>query len=210
MPPLPAVSDVLKVSLSGQAGDGEFSIIQHFQYAGFTPTTADLDTLASDIISTIWPGNISPLQKNIVVLKQVVIEDLTSTTSAVGSAGGSAAGSITTANDAPASTCILEKDLISRRYRGGHPRHYWPFCDGNQLATATSISSGDAAAWTSGIQAYVAAVNAEIVALGSTLSNYVSVSYFSGHVLRTVPLVDIITGIFVETKLATQRRRLMR
>lgn len=208
--PLPPVPHVVKLQYTGNIGGTPFANIFHFGYAATAPSSADLDTACADqmLTSGPWGGDIAPLLSTDISLTAVTAEDLTSSTSAVGSASGSLPG-LSGGNILAASTCVLAKHLISRRYRGGHPRTYFPPSDQTHLATPNSWTTS----WISNWQTNVAAFFADIASLMPSASApwiHVNVSYFSGGAMRVTPVVDPITGSVVETKVATQRRRIGR
>jgi hypothetical protein len=150
----------------------------------------------------------------------VAAEDLSSATGAVAvgtitNAGSRAGGAI-----APG-TSLMIQFLIARRYRGGKPKIFLP------LGVSSDITAG--AVWASALLSSTItgwnAMIASIVAAGWTAAgtlSQVSVSYYNGFTvvtnpvthrarnvptLRVAPTVDTVTGISVETELASQRRR---
>jgi hypothetical protein len=108
-----------------------------------------------------------------------------------------------------------------RRYRGGKPRGYWP------LGTATDLQTRQT--WTSDFTSAAVTIlqniysqNNDQSADGCTITNQVNVSYYgppnriitgsTGRVrtvstVRAVPIVDSVTAVSINDRLASQRRR---
>lgn len=206
--PLPPVSFGIKLRMSGTFGDGEWGNVFHGTYAGSAPSDSDMDTLALGV-KTAWVDHIASSMTDDVKLLQVTTEDLTTTSSAVGIWAGLAAGTQSTTQFITPAECVVERDHIARRYRGGHPRHYWPLSYPSWKATDTTLSPTAVADWQSAIETFYTEVFS-ITWPGQTGFVYANVSYYSGGALRSVPVTDPIIGITVDTKIGTQRRRVMR
>src|ERR1700688_1026401 len=133
--PLPPVAKCVRCSLIHNNGS-DFDIVTRFfiQYAGTAPTNTQLNTFAASV-GTAWGTDLKALNGTTVALDTVICEDLTTTSAAVGEAGGNVAGT-RGGNVLPAATAFVTSYTISRRYRGGHPRGYWPFGVQADLATA--------------------------------------------------------------------------
>jgi hypothetical protein len=121
----------------------------------------------------------------------------------------------------PAQICTVISYRIARRYRGGHPRGYWPFGAQTGLVDAGHWTSGYASAVDTQIAAFFTAVQAAGWAGAGTLS-HVSLSYFSGFTVitspttgrarnvptvRSSPLIDPVVTLKTQTSIGTQRRR---
>lgn len=207
--PLPFAPACIKVRLSGQQGAGEFGMVFHYRQAsGADITDADANTFASNVVST-YGSNITPLVPPSTVLTSVVVEGLNSATDGVGANGTLEPGS-NPGTESFAQVAVLEKDLVALRYRGGHPRHYWPAPVATAIGSPTTLSAAGVAAWGSAVTAYHSAIAGFLTALWGASSEYGAISYFSHHALRPSPLFMPILGTSIETTLATQRRRLGR
>lgn len=214
MPPLPNVSGVVKLIISSSRSDSDVVNIVHVGYTGGPPSAANLTTyLTSDVepaTSTLFDAEGST------DLVGVSIEaiDLSSSTGASATVALTASG-IRTGDFAPASAAVVCSWDIARRYRGGHPRSYFPF------GTAGTYEASSSKLWDSGfiadVQTKVDTWMAALVtgAIGSTtFTGLVNVSYVDKNVnpvppyRRTVPVVDDITGSTVKQRICSQRRRL--
>lgn len=207
--PLPFLTGGIKVRIAGAIGAGEFGMVFHYNTGLVVDITdSDASVFAANI-QTAWSTHIAPEWTAEVVMNTVVVEGLTSGTDGVGGIAGAVPG---TGPGTPvaAQVCVLEKDLIARRYRGGHPRHYWPAPAPVFMSDPTTLSVVGAGALNTAVAAYHSAVVADGVALWGADFFYMSPSYYSGHALRPIPLADPILGFTIESKLATQRRRLVR
>jgi hypothetical protein len=170
-------------------------------------------------VGTAWGANIAPLISAGVALNLVECIDLTSATASVGSDStvhnSSRGGS---ANVLGAATCISFK--LNRRYRGGHPRNYWPAPSGADLSDSNTWTGAFVTAAHAGAVAFFAAVEALHGAWATTL-DHVNVSYFHGFTnvtfpsgrtrpvptLRGAPVVDDVVAYRVNPQVASQRRR---
>jgi hypothetical protein len=223
MPPLPSPGDVLRVEFkTGDNATVEAGSRFFLSYTGTTPTTSNLNTLASDI-STQWDNWIANVVSTSEALHGVIITDLSSDTGAEGNWSGTVDGKETFTASLIASAAAVVNHEISRRYRGGRPRTYLR-CGGTD-----ALASGSTNEWSSAFMSSVLTnwegFIAAILALSGfpfTLANIVNVSWFSGNTVfltptgrgrnipikRTTPLVDIINASTIAQKVGSQRKRL--
>jgi len=219
VPPLPAVANVLRVTLVGTLSTDTDVINRFFvQYSGTAPTAAQLNTLASSIASD-WNSQLASSAQSGYTLTGVEIEDLTSASAAIGAWTGSHAGTRAGALFG-AGTAVVVRFIIARRYRGGHPRVYLPYFTSADLNTEQAWLSASVSGLVTAWKAFMAAVIAHTWS-GATISNQVNVSYFHGFTnytkpsgressrptLRGTPLVDVVTDTSVNPHVASQRRR---
>jgi hypothetical protein len=220
MPALPNVTDVLRVELKWSIGsDTSIFTRLHFSFAGTGPTPTDCLTIAGDI-GTSWVSDLKPLVFTGNELTSIRVTDLT--TSSAGDAtlpvtdNGSRTGSFL-----PAGACLLGNYEISRRYRGGKPRSYWPFGVQGDMQTGQTWTTSFQSAATTGVVNFFAAVS--LITWGSSnITGPVNVSYYDGFTVvtdpvtgrarnkpkpRTTPLVDPINAETVNPVIAYQRRR---
>jgi hypothetical protein len=218
VPALPAVPQVLKVVVQGNTSEASpvtWANVMHFAYSGTAPSGTVCNTIAAEI-GTLWNSHMAAECPSPTVQNLVEVFDLTSSTSGSGSDGSVHAGT-RGGDEIPANVAMLVNCPISRRYRGGHPRQY--------LIVGGNADFLDAAHWstafTAEVQTHWQAFMSGIVGYstgGCTISNFVSVSYYSKEVnpippyRRTIPLVDDITisTCFTEQQMASQRRRIGR
>lgn len=207
--PLPFVPNGVKVRCAGSQGSGEFGMIFHWaQLSGSDISDADATTFANTC-HTAWATHISPLIDDQITLTSVVVEGIQSSTDGVGAWAGAEPGTGGGGIYA-AQVCVLEKDTIARRYRGGHPRHYWPAPMTSHVADPTHLTSAGVTAWQAGVFGWITDVSVEAASLWGAGSVYSVPTYYSGHVLRPSPFLQTIVGISIESMLATQRRRIGR
>jgi hypothetical protein len=222
MPPLPAVPNVLVVSTKFTVGsDTNVQTRWHFQYTGGPPSNADCTAMAATILGDANTDLASDVHLTSTIAG-VEVYDLSSATAGAGSSSGSTVGS-KGGTPLPANTCCLCNATISRRYRGGKPRTFWPFGGGADIGTAQTWTTTSQSQMQTGLNNYRTHILA--VSHGSTvIASHVNVSYYSGFTVITDPvtgrvrmvpklrtggpLVDQITGISVNPKPGTQRRRI--
>ncbi len=223
MPALPVVPGVVKVQLVGTTGGEPCRNITHWRYV---TTSGDLTSaqllVALDKFVNSWGTNAAPVINNTVSLLAVEGADLTSSTAATATAPSTHVGG---ASDypTPPSTCVLESKTIARRYRGGHPRTYWPGPGLSQSLSSLGdqFNSGSLAAWQTAIEDYYGAIPSAVTSdSDSNLSSWheVCVHYYSeaggypasGHVPLPAPYVDDVSANTIDLKWATQRRRMQR
>jgi hypothetical protein len=219
MPPLANVPGVLKVRLTWEVdGDTTAETIHHVSYTGGPPTSAQCVTMANSIL-TACNSDFVALMSDDTLVESVQITDLTSATAGQGTSTGS--GTVGTRGTALLSpgTAALVNHSISRRYRGGKPRTYFPFGVSGDVTTV-GVWSG---AFITAVNAAYATWQSAVVGSGAgcTLTGFVNVSYYSGFTAvkessgryrnvpnpRSTPLVDPFTGSALATHIGSQRRR---
>jgi hypothetical protein len=220
MPALPAAAGVVRVTLPYKTPRSTQSLSRFFiHYTGTAPTPAQLQTFC-DSVATALATEFGPLMTGLNSFLPVQAEDLSTATGAVATGTTTNAGSRSGGAIAPG-TSLMIQFLIARRYRGGKPKIFLP------LGVSSDITSGSvwASAFLSSCITGWNAMIASIVAAGWTAAGtltQVNVSYYSGFTVvtnpithrarnvptvRGTPIVDPVTGISVETELASQRRR---
>ncbi len=221
MPALPDVPGVVRTALSGTFASGQVWLTRYYMhYTGTAPTNAQLATYDAAAV-TAYGADLKSLVDSDRVLTQVESVDLTSPTSAVDITAASVAGSGSSTLELPAQIAVVTSYEIARRYRGGHPRGYWPFG-----ATANILSPGQ---WTAafvasaltGFNSYFSAIVGAGWTGAGTIT-HVNVSYYEGFTvvtspttgrarnvptLRGTPLVDTVNSVVVRQSFGTQRRR---
>ena len=214
MPPLPVVPNVIKLILSSTRADSPVENILHMAYSGAVPDSATLESwLTSDFIS---PWETLVIAEGGTDCTNVSVEaiDLSSDTGGSAFVANTAQGT-RTGDVAPASACVISSWEIDRRYRGGHPRTYWPF------GTAGTYETGSAKLWDSGfiadvqtkLETFVAGIQGTTTS-GTTFTTLVNVSYVDKNLnptppyRRTTPQVDAITSLIARQRICSQRRRL--
>lgn len=221
MPALPNVPKVLRIQYKFSIGEDLGALCRTFyQYTGGGATAVELNALAA-AIATSANTYLIPLMRSDRTLIAIEIVDLTNPTAPVGEAIVSHPGT-RVGGTLPASAAVLESSQILRRYRGGHPRVYWPFGTADDQTDAQTWSTGFVAACLTALNAHQADwFGSAPVDLGSV--NRVNVSYYQGftpHVgvtgryrnvsnPRATPIVDAVVAEIVRQGIAQVRRRLL-
>jgi hypothetical protein len=219
VPALPDVPGVLRCQIQWtDAGDvGVFSTV-FLSYTGSEPDASDCSNIATAIANAFgaekayWGSNVT--------LTGVKVTDLTSATAGQGEASADFQGTNDSGSLAGGTALVVSYE-IARRYRGGKPRNYFPWGTVGALATAQTWGSDYVASWATAI----ATIFSTIIGTeegGTTISNHVNVSYYSGFTvvnpgggkrarnvptLRETPVVDTITARNVLARPGSQRRR---
>jgi hypothetical protein len=222
MPALPSVPNVLRIDRFFSMAGGKLAKVHaHGKYVGAPLSNAEAAAVAG-LVRASFAGNLAGLMSSAYSLVDTVVTDLTSPTAGVGSDTTVVPGTLT-GEPAPQDACVLNSLEIGRRFRGGHPRQYWPFGESADMADPTTWGSVfigtcstklglDAAAWQAAINTVRSGAEA------------VSVSYYDGFTVHTgttgrarnvstvrlVPLVDPVVSEIVREIIATQRKRLLR
>lgn len=191
-----------------------------WQYTGTAPTNAQLNTFCS-AVATPYGTNLKPLASTEVTLGTVTAVDLSTTSSAQGSAALNVIGTrVGTSLSAQVAAVVSYE--VARRYRGGHPRGYWPLGVVTDLATNARNWQ---AAFVSSLQTDIDAFRTAMIAAGWTGAGTISqvnVSYYHSFTvvvnpvtgraknkptLRGTPVIDQVTSTLARTAIGTQRRR---
>ena len=129
----------MRIKLAGVVKTHTWASIQHVQYQGAEPDAAACATFATSV-ATAWANALAPVTSPDTGLSDVEVTVLDSATSAVGAWSGTHAGTIATATPLPASACWVQSLKTIYRYRGGHPRIYWPAGDTGTLTAGSQFS----------------------------------------------------------------------
>jgi hypothetical protein len=220
MPALPPAASVVKIAMKCTSGSDLDMVNRVFmQYSGTAPTVAQLNTFAA-AVAAAWASELSAAYTTEKTLVAVTVEDLTSSTAAVGAWAGANAG-VLGGGDLPLGVCVMLNFAIARRYRGGKPRSYFSW--GSQADL-----SGDQTWLGSALTAFLGYYNTFITQVkaapwaGATITDQVNVSYYEGFTNFTGPtgrdrarstpragaaVVDAITAVSANPRYASQRRR---
>lgn len=193
-------------------------------YSGDPPTVADLDAFCSSVAAQ-WNASLKPMAHPNVTLVEVLAQDLSSDTGAVGTASVSLAGD-RSGGPLPAGVVSLVNFVVARRYRGGKPRIYLPYGTDTDVSTPQAWTAGFITALTAAWAAFITDSFAAVWTGGGPLEQVV-VSYYLGSTatetgvpgppaymrghthptLRAAPVNYSITGFSVNPIPASQRRR---
>jgi hypothetical protein len=207
MPALPFVPGVAKVIVKQTYGTiNVYNILHADGGSGTGWTSTELNALAAAVRSA-WVSNVLPLQTSTLFLNDVTAIDLASETGPSGIAAGSNAGSKVTAAQ-PLNCAVCWSWSIARRYRGGHPRTYIAGLVSDQVSNATTITTAAQTAHAAAAAAIRTAVNAVTTSAGT--AKLATVHYYRNKAILETPLVSQISGVSVDTRIDSQRRRLGR
>lgn len=217
MPALPSAANIIKAGFKMGLGTDTDALVRLFIAFSGTTDTTKMNAVAT-VLGDAWDSWLANVHPNQVTLEEVTTEDLTSDTSPSGSATYASVGGLTGGISAAASVVVSSE--IARRYRGGHPRSYWPAGSESKLGSAQTWSS---AFITDFVTAYTGFVGACVTGWpsGLTPAGFANVSYFHGFTnhtypsgrTRAVPLVrgaaviDAVEGWVVRQSVGSQRRR---
>lgn len=222
MPALPSPGKVIRIDYHlDQGTDTLAKVRRYFGYTGVVPATADCDTVAN-AANASFGTHLAGLLFTGSSLESIVVTDLSSSSGAVGINPGSIAGT-RSGTHLTGTECTLVSYSIARRFRGGHPRSYWPFGVAGDLQDEQHWSSAYVATAQTAIDNDNAALIAAVWSGGGSLGP-VNVSFYSGFTnftgptgrmrprsnVRLAPLVDPILGLTVQVGIASQRKRLLR
>lgn len=212
MPPRPPLDFAARLeflyTVTDESGGHQPANIMYVSYPDADPAASDLVTLAGQIRAA-WGTHIMPLVHADVSLTQTVLTRIDGTevqgidTTAV--AGGNGTTSLMPPHVA---ACISWH--INRAYRGGHPRTYLSgMTQGDLVGSGWNLlTTSYAGTLATAAAAFVTAVNA--LTVGGFPVFLGTVSYTAAKVLRDPPVFFdyVAAGTRVNTRLATQRRRL--
>jgi hypothetical protein len=221
MPALPDVANVIRARvLFTLAGKPTQGVRQFFRWSGTSPTSAALTTLAEDYYNALVGASIAGAFSNIYGLSSVELVDLSSEMGAEGVYAHRTTGTLT-GTPLPVETAFVTEFGITRRYRGGHPKTFWPFGDSEKLQNPNTFTPSAVSDWqtvvTNGIAGFVGESSG-----GCTIGAHVCISYYKGFsvvtnpltgrarnvpTLRTTPLVTNVTAIVGRERIGSQRRR---
>jgi len=207
MPALPFAPGIAKIVLVQSMAGVTINNVLHATSQVTTPTAVgDLQTLANTVRSS-WVTNVIPLQSNSLTLTDCVVTDLTNDTGASATSTGSNVGGLASAAS-PANTAVCWSWKISNRYRGGHPRTYIAGLAQANVLNANTLTAAHVTAHAAAAAAVRTAVNALVI--GATTWQLCCVSYYKNKALRPVGINFIYTGVSVDSRIDSQRRRLGR
>lgn len=218
VPPLPE-SPVIRIRcLWNLTSVGEGGTRFFVGYSGPAPNSDTLENLGAAVFSA-WAANLSGLCPFGITLDQVVCEDITTYTGATGISGGSSAGS-RTGTSLPFQCAAQANYSISRRYRGGRPKGFWPFGVTEDLADDGHFNTAFLTDMASNLDAFFSEVTA-FTAGGFLLTGQVNLSLYNGFTVTTPPdgrtrtvskyrdtaVVDPVTAVNPVARIGSQRRR---
>lgn len=222
MPALPNVPNVIRIRLlytiAGKIQQGQRMFVK---WSGTTPTVAMLTTLGNDVVTAFsGAGHPQAVMSAANELTNVVLEDLTTPSSAVAAVNAAVSGSDVNPI-LSAAACVVEELQISRRYRGGHPKTFWPLGTSSDLANEQEWTTTAVTSFGTAISAFTNAIIGTTIS-GTSITEQDNVSYYEGFTpvqnpitlrwrnvpkLRAAPILDTVEGIAVSSRVGSQRRR---
>lgn len=221
MTPLPPVSHVLQLRTFFTIGDKlDQGVRQFYRWSGTTPTAAILEQLCTQINAAAIAANIRGMLSDYNYFTGTELTDLTTDMGAqnsvrvthIGTRGGT---------KLPAEAAFVTSFEIPRRYRGGHPRSYWPFGVEGDVDTPNQWTSASQTAFTTCVAAYIGATVGQSNG-GTTVGAHCSIAYYHGFTVvtdpithrarnvptkRTPPVVTTVTRINGRSYIGSFRRR---
>ena len=220
MPALPNVANCVRVDLKGTLDNGAPWQNRLFYAFTGTMTQADLTTWANAIITrfTNVTGPIALFCASY-TFTGVELTDLTTVSSPQVAVSTAVAGGHS-GTAVPNGVAAVISFRTARRYRGGHPRIYLGGLPAGNLTNADSWSTAALSAYLGQYTALTAGIGSDCPG-GESPASQVNVSYYHGFTnvtfpsgrtrpvptLRSTPIREAITGISVNPKTASQRRR---
>jgi hypothetical protein len=197
---------VVKVELLWTQNAVPAANILHASYTGGAPSPTDCNAIAELIGAAWWTDALRAFYSNFTTFVGVRVTDLATDTGSVGESFENTTGTIDLFG-VGAQMCMMVNYSIARRYRGGHPRTYYPGPAGSHLDTPQNWDSDVISAMETAVAALYGVL--DTAASGTTdLSGQVCVSYQDGDAWRVDNLVESITEAIVSGAVRTQRRRL--
>jgi len=216
--PLPDVPCLRARMIWSYGGGTELGCRLFLKYTGGPPSPSDCDSIAADI-EAAYVAHLAALVSQYIDLVEVDVLDIASYAGSSGAWDGSTAG-LRDGPTLPKQIAFNLQYLISRRYRGGKPKGYWPFGINSDQADPATFSSGLVSAVGTAFPAFVTAL-ASIVEGTTAIGGHVNLSYkhlftnvanSSGRehavpTYRATALHDDITGYRGHAEMSSQRRR---
>lgn len=202
-PPVPGVIKLDHVMTVGADTNAHCHIF--WGYTG-AATLAQLNALANALFNPITT-NLRTMFSPSVTFSRVDVIDMANPaapvgSATIGSAGNRAGGTLT------GETAALINLKVARRYKGGHPRIYWPAGVATDLSTPQAWSGAFSGTFQTAWTTYLASITGATG--GPSLTTQKNVSFYTAHAPRATPLVEDIVAWSVNPKPASQRRRMVR
>lgn len=209
--PLPPLAHTLRIKLSGQVKNHPWASIQHAQYSGAAPDVASLTTLATSI-GTAWANAIAPVTSPDTALDLVEVTDLSSATAAQGNSAALHPGTLPQDTALPASACWVQSLKTIYRFRGGHPRIYWPAGDQLALVNGSQFSVNYQTLINTACTGWISDIN-NLLLNGQPLAHGCAFYYThdpvtKARMYRDPPLFYPTISTAAHKRIDTQRRRL--
>lgn len=211
--PLPDVSNTIRIKVNGSNQTTPWVALFYWHYLGGAPTGANLASFCTGFIAAIQ-SSLSPSFATTVSVNNAEAWDLASRTGAFGSGGTSFSGT-RAGGPLPTSVAACVGWKVTSRWRGGHPRTYWPAGAQGDVINGHLWVESARATFEAGNEGFLSQVNA--LNLGAAGGYLQCVRYLqtihepdgTKHVEYITPPQQLqIQRALVDARLDTQRRRL--
>lgn len=221
MPALPDVPNVLKLQWIFQNSATVLSarVRNFWRGIGGPLTSADGVTIANEAMSLAF-SHLNGFFPSEWVLEAVEVTDLSSPTGVVATSTHASIPGTSAGDLLPIETAACVTYPLGRRYRGGHPKEFWPFGDDGMVSNQRNWSP----TFITNLDTQLADVIAGLVGFVTpsfTINAKVNISYYEGfHVVtgstgrvrnaalpRSSPLVDVCGPPLTNPAISQQRRR---
>lgn len=211
--PLPPVPNVIRLKLNGMNQTTPWVGLFFWHYLGAPPTAANLNSFCTAAVAA-WQSSLTPSFSNFVSVVNAQAWDLSSPAGASGIGGTTAVGTrVGSALPVSVAACVGWK--VSYRWRGGHPRTYWPAGVLGDVTSGHLWAETARAAFEAGNEGWLSQMNA--ITLGGAGGYLTCIRYVhtvhnedgTKNVEYLNPPLDLqIQRAVVDARLDTQRRRL--
>jgi hypothetical protein len=219
MPPIYAPG-VAQTVLSGTIGTQPWAVLYHWKPASSSEgwSQVDLGLLAQTVFEK-WTSTLAFQAATNVSLHQVAAADLTDSAGLTDLYIDSPSHGQESGVLMPSSLCVVVQNIILSRYRGGHPRTYWPFGSEDDLQDEAHWTPGFASGVADAVAQFVSQIVNTAFSFGSSELNHVCLRYqweynldevhHKYNKIRTGLLgVFPVQGYNGDVEVGTQRRRL--
>lgn len=203
LPPSPGLCKVTFHQECSGRSFGDSLYIQHIDASSWT--TGQLGNLCT-YARTAWAAQIAGLQDTGCSLVETTALDLSDTAGRLGTDSTTVAGTSAGTKPLPLSNVAHIVWEIARRYRGGKPGFNLSGLDGSMLANSIEFSTGSVTTIVADVAAFIADTLAAS-GVGTTIA-HVAVSYYLNKALRGVPAVFPVTGLEMQQRICSLRKRL--
>lgn len=208
--PLPNVQNVARVRLNGTNQGTPWVSLFFWHYLGSQPDSAALSTLCQGFVN-LWGAHLADAFPATVQVNNAEAWDLATRTGATAS-GGVAIPGTRVGSPLPTSVAAVIGWKVAYRWRGGHPRSYFPAGVQNDVLNGHLWTDAAVANYQTGANDFLTGVNA--LTMGGaggylTCVRYVTTPSPGAPPEYLNPPLDLrINNAIVDKRLDTQRRRL--
>jgi len=211
--PLPDVSNTIRIKVNGSNQTTPWVALFYWHYLGGAPTGANLASFCTAFVAAMQ-SSLSPSFATTVTVNNAEAWDLATRTGAFGSGGSSWTGN-RAGTPLPTSVAACVGWKVTARWRGGHPRTYFPAGVQTDVLNGHLWVEASRATFEAGNEGFLSQVNA--LNLGAAGGYLQCVRYLqtiheadgTKHVEYINPPQQLqIQRALVDARLDTQRRRL--